>query len=73
MKPLLPCPARNTTAFAAFAVEEGWIPPALAVAPVDPEIGITIPTEVTHGNFRRVLSNSFAFGGNNVSIIVGAP
>lgn len=60
-------------AFAACAIEEGWIPPALGADPVDPEIGLSIPTAVTRGDFRRVISNSFAFGGNNVSLLVGAP
>lgn len=60
-------------AFAACAIENGWIPAALAVRPVDPGIGVRIPTEITHGRFRRVLSNSLAFGGNNVSLLVGAP
>ncbi|MCA8949395.1 MAG: beta-ketoacyl-[acyl-carrier-protein] synthase II, partial [Planctomycetes bacterium] len=60
-------------AFAALTIEEGWIPPALGVAPLDPEIAITVPTELVRGQIRRVLSNSFAFGGNNVSLLVGAP
>lgn len=60
-------------AISACAVEEGWIPPALAVDPVDPQIGLNVPAQVTSGTFRRVLSNSFAFGGNNVSLLVGAP
>ncbi|MCR9246582.1 MAG: beta-ketoacyl-ACP synthase [bacterium] len=60
-------------AFAALAVEEGWIPPALGVDPVDPEIEVSVRPEVQRGEFRRVVSNSFAFGGNNVSLIVGAP
>lgn len=58
---------------AALAIEEGWIPPALAVDPVDPAVELTIPSSKTSGTIRRVLSNSFAFGGNNVSLIVGAP
>lgn len=57
-------------AFSACAVEEGWIPPALGDGPVDPEVQVKIPTEKTAGEFRRVLSNSFAFGGNNVSLLV---
>jgi 3-oxoacyl-[acyl-carrier-protein] synthase-1 len=60
-------------AFAACAIEEGWIPPSLGADPIDPDIGLRIPTAVTRGSFRRVLSNSFAFGGNNVSLLVEAP
>lgn len=59
--------------FAACAVEEGWIPPSLGASPIDPELRIHVPTAVVRGKFRRVLSNSFAFGGNNVSVLVGAP
>jgi len=60
-------------AFAAGAVEEGWIPPSLGAAPLDPEIRLLVPTSVLRGPVRRALSNSFAFGGNNVSLLVGAP
>ncbi len=60
-------------AFAAYVIEEGWIPPSLHSDPVDPELTIHVPTTVTHGRFRRVLSNSFAFGGNNVSLLLRAP
>jgi 3-oxoacyl-[acyl-carrier-protein] synthase-1 len=60
-------------AFAASAIEEGWIPPALGAEAIDPEILLQVPTSVVRGTFRRVLSNSFAFGGNNVSLLVGAP
>ncbi len=60
-------------AFAAYAIEEQWIPPSLHAEPLDPEIVIRVPTAVTRGAFRRVISNSFAFGGNNVSVLLGAP
>ena len=60
-------------AFAAAAVEEGWIPPGIGAAPLDHGVALHVPTEVVRGTFRRVLSNSFAFGGNNVSVLVGAP
>ncbi|HEB54393.1 MAG TPA: beta-ketoacyl-ACP synthase [bacterium] len=57
-------------AFAALAIEEGFLPPAIGDGPIDPEIEVNIPTEKTTGTFDRVLSNSFAFGGNNVSLLV---
>ncbi len=60
-------------AFAAFAIEEGFLPPSLHAAPLDPEIQLPVALTTTRGRFRRVLSNSFAFGGNNVSVLVGAP
>jgi 3-oxoacyl-[acyl-carrier-protein] synthase II len=58
--------------FSAMAIEEGWIPPALGSEPRDPDVPLHVPTSRTTGRFRRVLSNSFAFGGNNVSVLLGA-
>ena len=60
-------------AFSAIAIEEGFVPPALGESPIDPKIALRIPTEPLQGTFRRVLSNSFAFGGNNVSLLIAAP
>ncbi|MCA9514252.1 MAG: beta-ketoacyl-ACP synthase [Myxococcales bacterium] len=57
-------------AMALFAIEEGFVPASLGAEDKDPAIALTIPTATTRGRFRRVLSNSFAFGGNNVSVIV---
>ena len=59
--------------FSASAIEEGWIPPSLRAGEVDPTLDINVVTERTAGRFKRVLSNSFAFGGNNVSLLVEAP
>ncbi len=60
-------------AFAACAIEEGWIPPSLHSDPLDPEVGLNVVREVTRGRFHRVLSNSFAFGGSNISVLLRAP
>ncbi|MFT4513674.1 MAG: 3-oxoacyl-[acyl-carrier-protein] synthase-1 [Planctomycetota bacterium] len=60
-------------AFSACAIEEGFLPPAIGDGEIDPKIEVKIPTEKTTGKFERVLSNSFAFGGNNVCLLVGAP
>ncbi len=56
-----------------IALEEGWIPASLRADPIDPDIEVHVVQERTTGTFRRVLSNSFAFGGNNVSVLLGAP
>jgi 3-oxoacyl-[acyl-carrier-protein] synthase-1 len=56
--------------FGVIALQEGWIPPSLGAEPIDPAISIRIPTTLTQGAFKRVLSNSFAFGGNNVSVLL---
>ncbi len=55
---------------AAFAITDGWIPASPGALPIDEKITIRIATERTSGSFRRVLSNSFAFGGNNVSVLL---
>lgn len=55
---------------ASFALTDGWIPPSPGAAPLGDKIGIHVVTERTTGTFKRVLSNSFAFGGNNVSVLL---
>lgn len=55
---------------AVLALNEGWLPPSLGAEPRDATITLNIPTTRTTGNFNRVLSNSFAFGGNNVSVLL---
>jgi 3-oxoacyl-[acyl-carrier-protein] synthase I len=55
---------------AILPLREGWIPASIGADPVDEAIRVHVATERTSGNFRRVLSNSFAFGGNNVSVLV---
>lgn len=60
-------------AFSVMAVSEGWIPGSLRADPVDEKIHVRVAQSRLEGKFERVLSNSFAFGGNNVSVLVGAP
>ena len=60
-------------AFAVMAIEAGFIPASLRADPVDEKIAVRVATERIDGPVRRVLSNSFAFGGNNVSVLIGAP
>jgi 3-oxoacyl-(acyl-carrier-protein) synthase len=55
-----------------LVLEEGFIPPALGCDPIDPKIDINVVSELSRGAYRRVLSNSFAFGGNNVSVLLRA-
>jgi 3-oxoacyl-[acyl-carrier-protein] synthase-1 len=58
--------------FAIVAIEHGFIPASLGAAPVDAELGLTVPTTARLDRAcRRVLSNSFAFGGSNVSLLFG--
>ncbi len=56
-----------------LALESGCIPASLGAAPVDPKVEVRVALENTPGTYRRALSNSFAFGGNNVSVLLRAP
>ena len=59
--------------FGIAAMEEGYIPAALGSTPRDPEIGIRIPEARLDTRPRYVLSNAFAFGGNNCAVLLGRP
>ena len=59
--------------FACLAVEEQWIPPSLGADPLDPDIPAHINLERRELRVRAVLSNSFGFGGNNASVLIGGP
>jgi 3-oxoacyl-[acyl-carrier-protein] synthase-1 len=59
--------------FAVVAVAEGWIPRSVGADPVDTELAIEIATSAREQRCRAVMSNSFAFGGNNVSVVFGRP
>jgi len=61
---------------AVFVLESllgGWTPASAGADPVDPELGIDVATEARQCELRLALSNSFAFGGSNVSLLFGAP
>lgn len=58
--------------FSLISLEQGWIPASVGANPVDPEISIHVVARKIEKKLRTVLSNSFAFGGNNVSVLFGA-
>jgi len=58
-------------AAATICLEEGLVPAALNVLPKDDACPVNVPATVLHGTLQNVLSNSFAFGGNNVSLLLG--
>lgn len=61
---------------AVFVLESlcgGWTPASAGAVPVDPELGIDVATQLREQSLRLALSNSFAFGGSNVSLLFGAP
>ena len=61
---------------AVFVLESlrgGWVPASVGADPLDPEIEINVPLDLCEINVGVALSNSFAFGGSNVSLAFGAP
>ncbi len=60
-------------AMALLATLEDWIPGSLGAAPVDEKIRVCVRDKRSEGRIRRVISNSFAFGGNNISVVIGTP
>lgn len=57
-------------AISVMCLEEGLVPASPGVEPQDPKITINVSRQVQRRPLRRVLSNSFAFGGNNVSVLL---
>jgi 3-oxoacyl-[acyl-carrier-protein] synthase-1 len=57
--------------FSIVAIEQGWIPRSVGADPVDADLGLQVPTARLDRPCRHVLSNSFAFGGSNVSLLFG--
>lgn len=56
---------------AMLAVEHGFIPGSMNTQQLDTNIAINYRIENGEGNIRRVLSNSFGFGGSNCSLVLG--
>jgi 3-oxoacyl-[acyl-carrier-protein] synthase-1 len=50
----------------------GWVPASRGADPVDPAFDLEIPLKTLERDVEFVLSNSFAFGGSNVSVLFGA-
>jgi 3-oxoacyl-[acyl-carrier-protein] synthase I len=57
---------------AALCIREGLAPGCINLTARDPRLRCNVLTENRRGEVRRVVSNSFGFGGNNCSLIVGA-
>jgi 3-oxoacyl-[acyl-carrier-protein] synthase-1 len=59
--------------FVLEALRAGWTPASAGAEPLDPELELDVATEPRDIDLRLALSNSFAFGGSNVSLVFGAP
>ncbi len=57
--------------FVLESLRNRWIPASVGAEPLDPEIDLNVPTTTTETDVRLALSNSFAFGGSNVSLVFG--
>ena len=66
-------------AVSALCISEGWLPPNVGLASVDPALSVRPVTEPSDQPSDQtvtvdvVLSNSFGFGGNNASVVLGHP
>ncbi len=69
---LLGAAGATEAVFAIASIARGFVPASLGATPVDPAIAIAIATGPLRQRVRTVLSNSFAFGGANVSLLLGA-
>jgi 3-oxoacyl-[acyl-carrier-protein] synthase-1 len=58
--------------FAVMAMERSFVPESLGAAPLDPAVRLDIVRAARRMRVRHALSNSFAFGGNNASVVFGA-
>ena len=56
---------------AALCIEEGLVPGCLGIDAADPAFRSDVATENRARPVRRVLSNSFGFGGSNCSLVIG--
>ena len=59
--------------FVLEALRGGWTPASVGAEPLDPEINLNVPSVACDIDLRVALSNSFAFGGSNVSVAFGVP
>jgi len=69
---LLGAAGATEAVFALLAIERGFIPASLGAEPLDPGVPVRVVRQREEGRYRRVLSNSFGFGGSNVSLLLGA-
>lgn len=57
----------------ALSLQHSFVPGGLNTRRPDPALGLRYLTENRSGRLRRVVSNSFGFGGSNCSLVFGQP
>lgn len=69
---LLGAAGMTEAVFAAVSIARGFVPASLGAEPLDPAVAIDVCLRPRTARVRVALSNSFAFGGSNVSVLLGA-
>ncbi|MEJ0070362.1 MAG: beta-ketoacyl-[acyl-carrier-protein] synthase family protein [Pseudomonadota bacterium] len=59
-------------AIAMLCIREGLVPGCLNLTTIDPQLRCNVVSENHRVPVRRVLSNSFGFGGNNCCLVLGS-
>ena len=60
--------------FSLLAIRTGKLPPTINYDLPDPDIPLdVVPNHARDARVATVLSNSFGFGGQNASLVLGAP
>jgi 3-oxoacyl-[acyl-carrier-protein] synthase-1 len=59
--------------FVLQSLAEGWVPGSIGSDPLDSEIDLDVPARLCRRPLGAAMSNSFAFGGSNVSLVFGFP
>jgi 3-oxoacyl-[acyl-carrier-protein] synthase II len=63
-------------AICALTIRDGWAPATVNLEEPDPDVIALLPALLQagrDGDYRRVLSTSFGFGGLNAAIVLGRP
>lgn len=56
-----------------MGLSDGFMPPNVGLSIADPQLGLRPITKLTEKEFKFLLTNSFGFGGNNASLVLGQP